>query len=36
MVGLEVVIGAVLEFDPQEVVVLRRGSTADLKGGEEA
>jgi hypothetical protein len=33
VVGLEVVVGAVLELDPQEVTVLRRGSAADLKGG---
>jgi hypothetical protein len=33
MVGLELVIGAVLELDPQEVMVLRRGSAVDLKGG---
>ena len=32
VVGLEVVVGAVLELDPQEVTVLRRGSAADLKG----
>jgi len=31
VVGLEVVVGAVLELDPQEVTVLRRGSAADLK-----
>jgi len=32
VVGLEIVVGAVLEFDPQEVTVLRRGSAAELKG----
>lgn len=32
VVGLEVVVGAVLELDPQEVTVLRRRSTAELKG----
>ena len=32
VVGLEVVVRAVLELDPHEVTVLRRGSAADLKG----
>lgn len=32
VVGLEVVVRAVLELDPHEVTVLRRGSAAELKG----
>jgi len=30
--GLEVVVGAVLELDPQEVTVLRGRSTTELEG----
>lgn len=32
VVGLEVVVGSVLELDPQEVTVLRSRSTVELKG----
>ena len=31
VVGLEVVVGAVFELDPQEVTVLRRGSAEQLE-----
>ena len=36
VVGLEVVVGAVFELDPQEVTVLRRGSAEQLEseGGD--
>lgn len=32
VVGLEVVVGAVLELEPQEVTVLRGRSAAELEG----
>jgi hypothetical protein len=32
VVGLEVVVGTVLELEPQESTVLGRGSAAELKG----